>query len=655
MQRFKKFAVLFAFLGAISISACSSTQATPTQTATATTEVTAEATEVTAAKATIASSTLTFNNRAWQLDQDNDIYYQIGQVYCEAPEKTDNESLGIYVPGEYVTAADNGDGTYTLSISETGTLNGYTAATAPIVFPVNTAGYAAMAAPTSYNYSEVSGYLEAGFIYVYAGMRGRENGYDANNNLIYSGGAPWGVTDLKAAVRYVRYNADILPGDKDKIFVFGMSGGGAQGAVMGASGDSDLYTPYLESIGAAMTDASGQPISDAIAGVMAWCPVTSLDYADEAYEWNLGQYSTSGTRADTTWTSLLSEDLAVAYAQYINQLGLKDENGNFLTLESTTDGIYTAGSYYDYLKQTIEQSLNNFLADTTFPYTVSAGGMGSLPGGIPFSDAMPGGEPPSGGMPSGEPPSGEMPGGEPPSGEMPSGEPPSGEMPSDSPANTDIAPTEASVTTYNTAQEYIDSLNTYIQWVAYDASTNTATITSVAAFVSSQKSASKSVGAFDDLNRSQPENELFGNDQIDALHFDSVMSNLLVTNQDKYAAYTDWDTSYTESYATDLLLRDKLGSSIQNRVDMYNPMYYLLAAYEGYQTSTPAKYWRINTGNAQGDTANTVEMNLALALQNYDGVDSVEFTTVWAQGHTTAERTGDSTTNFINWVHDSVK
>jgi hypothetical protein len=43
-------------------------------------------------------------------------------------------------------------------------------------------------------------------------------------------------------------------------------------------------------------------------------------------------------------------------------------------------------------------------------------------------------------------------------------------------------------------------------------------------------------------------------------------------------------------------------------------------------------------------------MNLALALENYDGVEDVEFTTVWGQAHVKAERTGDSDTNFIAWV-----
>lgn len=96
------------------------------------------------------------------------------------------------------------------------------------------------------------------------------------------------------------------------MFMFGMSGG-AQSSIIGASGDSELYTPYLESIGAAMTDAAGQSIRDAVFGAMAWCPITSLDYADEAYEWNMGQYASTSTRASDTFTSALSKDMATAF------------------------------------------------------------------------------------------------------------------------------------------------------------------------------------------------------------------------------------------------------------------------------------------------------------------------------------------------------
>ena len=51
----------------------------------------------------------------------------------------------------------------------------------------------------------------------------------------------------------------------------------------------------------------------------------------------------------------------------------------------------------------------------------------------------------------------------------------------------------------------------------------------------------------------------------------------------------------------------------------------------------------------------STEMNLALALENYNDVESVDFETVWGQGHTTAERTGNSTDNFIEWLNECVK
>ena len=83
---------------------------------------------------------------------------------------------------------------------------------------------------------------------------------------------------------------------------------------------------------------------------------------------------------------------------------------------------------------------------------------------------------------------------------------------------------------------------------------------------------------------------------------------------------------------------------------MYTPLYYLLPAQEGFQTANVAKYWRIRTGIAQSDTSLSTEVNLALALDNYDSVESVDFATVWGQQHVQAERTGGSDENFIAWV-----
>ena len=562
---------------------------------------------------------LAFDETKWVYDSDNDVYYQIGVQYCAQPAALDYETLAVVVPGAYLTGTDNGDGTYTCTANPDGTVNGFTAETAPMMMPVNTAGYSAQAAATSYSYSSVSAYLDAGYVYVYSGCRGRSNGYNDDGSLAYAGGAPWGVTDLKAAVRYLRLNNDTIPGDPERIFAFGHSGGGAQSAVLGASGDSELYFDYLASIGAAMYDEDGNYISDAICGAMCWCPITSLDYADEAYEWNMGQYMDSGTRAEGTWTKALSQDLAAGYGEYLNQLGLKDEDGNALILEQSEDGIYASGSYYDYVLGQIELSLNNFLEDTKFPYTPSNSMMAD--GGF--------GPPPDGGA-----------GGPPDDG---------GPMP----WLTGDSDTES--VTYETPEDYINSLNEDETWVEYDAATGKAHVTSIAAFARQQKTASKNVAAFDDLDRGQAENYVFGDSQNDALHFDAAMAAILEENQEKYSQYSDFDPQYVTDYQEYKTSVDDWGSDSLTRQNMYNPMYFLSDYYEGCGSSHVASHWRIHTGITQGDTALTVEMNLALALQQNSSVDDVEFQTVWGQGHTMAERTGSSETNFIAWVAECLK
>ena len=125
---------------------------------------------------------------------------------------------------------------------------------------------------------------------------------------------------------------------------------------MGASGDSALYSPYLETLGAATADADGGALSDAIAGAMCWCPITSLNEANAAYEWNMGQFSSEGTRAPGTWTEAYSKDLAAAYAEHVNTMGLTDAAGTALSLEASETGVCLKGSYYDHLVGVITTS-----------------------------------------------------------------------------------------------------------------------------------------------------------------------------------------------------------------------------------------------------------------------------------------------------------
>lgn len=565
-----------------------------------------------------ASPSLHVDNAKWNYDETNDIYYQIGLVYCAKPQATEYESLAVYVPGAYMQGVKNPDGTYTCQINPKAKVGNYTAATAPVVMPVNTGGYAAQKAPSSYDGTGLSTYLSQGFVYVYAGCRGRSNGTNPDGTA-YDGGAPWGVTDLKAAVRYLRYNDSLIPGNKNRIFTFGHSGGGAQSALMGATGDSEMYMPYLSSIGALMKDRQGKPLSDAIDGAMCWCPITNLTQADLSYEWMMGQFSSEGTRAYGTWTRSLSRDMARAYADSLNRMGLRDEQGNVLTLTQSESGIYMAGPYYDYLKTTIETSLNNFLKDNQFSLTTGQNDF-HVDGAFPGQGVQTGA------------PVGMLPGG--PTGPVGGG--------------------KDEVHTYNSAKEYIDALNGDNPWITYDEKTNTATISSVEAFVEHMKQATKSVGAFDDLQKAQAENLLFGNGQNDALHFDGNMTYFMERRQNTYKNYRDYDDSVRQAYEGDMNNVDALHVDTLTRQLMYDPMTFILVSEGEKKPSTLAKHWRIHTGISQGDTALTTEVNLALALKQRKDVEDVDFATVWEKKHTMAERTGSSTDNFIQWVKDSV-
>lgn len=564
-----------------------------------------------------ASSSLHVDNTKWNYDETNDIYYQIGLVYCAKPQATEYESLAVYVPGAYMQGVKNPDGTYTCQINPKAKVGNYTTVTAPVVMPVNTGGYAAQKAPSSYDGTGLSTYLSQGFVYVYAGCRGRNNGTNPDGTA-YDSGAPWGVTDLKAAVRYLRCNDSLIPGNKNRIFTFGHSGGGAQSALMGATGDSEMYMPYLSSIGALMKDSQGKPLSDAIDGAMCWCPITNLTQADLSYEWMMGQFSSEGTRAYGTWTRSLSRDMARAYADSLNRMGLRDEQGNVLTLTQSESGIYMAGPYYDYLKTTIETSLNNFLKDNQFPLTTGQSDFqvdGAFPG-QGAQESMGGWTPPKGAP------------------VMP--------MAQEEPH------------TYNSAKEYIDALNGDNPWITYDEKTNTATISSVEAFVEHMKQTIKSVGAFDDLQKAQAENLLFGNGQNDALHFDGNMTYFMEKRQNTYKNYSDYDDSIRQAYEGDMNNVDALHVDTLTRQLMYDPMTFILVPAGEKKPSTLAKHWRIHTGISQGDTALTTEVNLALALKQRKDVEDVDFATVWEKKHTMAERTGSSTENFIQWVKDSV-
>jgi hypothetical protein len=170
--------------------------------------------------------------------------------------------------------------------------------------------------------------LAAGYVVVTPGCRGREN---RAADGTYYGKAPAAIVDLKAAIRYLRHNRGVVPGNVDWIFSSGVSAGGAFSALLGASGNSDLFEPYLQEIGAAKED-------DRIFGSACFCPITDLEHADGAYEWMYGNAPLQTGLVDQD----LSRQLKAAYSAYQASLNLQGRNGF---------GRITAENYDRYLLQ----------------------------------------------------------------------------------------------------------------------------------------------------------------------------------------------------------------------------------------------------------------------------------------------------------------
>ena len=542
------------------------------------------------------SYNLDFNNSKWRYDKEHDVYYQIGIVYCLHPESIDYQCLSIYVPGKYLNGVENEDGTYTCVKSNEAQVGIYNVNSAPIIMPINSDGYTVQKSTVFYNYDGLKEYIDAGFIYVYPGFRGmNENGSKVE------GTAPWGVTDLKAAIRYLRYNADSIVGNTNKIFMLGHGDGGGLATIVGTSGDNTLYLPYLKKVGAALADKGGKTISDKLDGVVSWCSSMISEMSNASYEWNIGQYVGTNTREKTVFTKSLSNDLSIEFVKYINDLNLRDENRNLLQLSESESNIFANGTYYNYVKLVLENSLNNFIHDTTFPTTIEI---------ITQDD---------------------------------------GNFPGGNRRGAGVATKKTQH--HNSIKEYIDSLNKAKKWIAYDENNNSAIITSVEDYVINCKKVNKDVGAFDNFTKNQVENKLFATPNTKSVHYDSTMSSLLNTKTADYSKLKKWSKLYPTEYSKDLLEVDSLNYNVETRVKMYNPMFYLTTQGNENNFSNVAKYWRINTGINQSNIANVNEINLYLLLKSDKDVAKVDYTTVWGQEHSMAERKGNAVQNAIEWIN----
>lgn len=245
---------------------------------------------------------------------------------ANSPEPEYNR-LNVYVPEEY--------------FHENGTINGFTAKTAPIFMPNGVGAYMpgrqfVPANDNRHGGPNVSLYaLSRGYVVVAPAIRGR---------TLTHGKAPALIVDYKAAVRWVRHNKDKLPaGDTEKIISDGLSAGGALSSLLGATGNAKEYLPYLEEVGAC--DERDDIFASAV-----YCPITDLEHADMPYEWifnGVNTYHLGPAREMDANMQAASEALKAAFPAYLNSLNLDgyelDDDGEG-TFKEYIESLYMAAA-----------------------------------------------------------------------------------------------------------------------------------------------------------------------------------------------------------------------------------------------------------------------------------------------------------------------
>ena len=292
-------------------------------------------------------------------------------VYVEKPVDTVYQIMNIYIPAEYFKQKEKG---------------GYNAETAPIFFENSVGGYMESTpktakgndrprmiggGPSGIKTDDNSKYqdnaipempqpkkrenivaraLSEGCVVACPGTRGRRTTTASGK---YTGKAPAAIVDLKAAIRYLKFNDDKMPGNANKIVSDGTSAGGALSALLGSSGNVEDYELYLKELGAANA-------TDDIFAVMAYCPITILEQADAAYEWQFSgvyTYSKRGDQGTLSETQIkISNDLEKQFPDYLNSLRLKTSDGNVLKLDEAGNG-----NFKEYIKSFIVSSAQTAL------------------------------------------------------------------------------------------------------------------------------------------------------------------------------------------------------------------------------------------------------------------------------------------------------
>lgn len=520
----------------------------------------------------------------WVYNEKFDCWCLEDLLYTPVPKDVRFQRLSVYAP----KALLNGDGTLTDA-----------AGSVPVVFANCAAGYAQM----PHTWLEGSRctapmYLERGWVYVTCGCRGRET---KDQDGSWAGKAPATLVDFKTAIRFLRRNRAYLPGDWNRIVSVGSSAGGAMSTLLGVTGDHEAFLPYLRENGAFMEE------SDAVWACQIYCPIIDLEHADLAYEWMFRadrecEDSPAGpAEVMSPFKEALSAALAERYVEYFNSLGLKDPvTGEGLTL--TEDG--RGGSGYDYLMSCLDRSASKYLRLLALgKLPVEYGVEDYLTGNYTF-------------MKRGAPPrsaDGEKAKPRPSMGEM-SLRPPKGQEP--------VRREPPMVETQG---------NDKRGWLTWDG--ENARVSSLDAYVLSHRRRMKGCTAFDSLNMTSPENEVYGTQDTPFVHFSAGLKEVMESLRERFPE---------ECAAYEKTLTVPLDDGeLTRRIALYNPWTYIGTE----EVCSQAEHYRVRVGASDADTSFMIGMTLALKLADA-GMGSVDYALVWEQPHCEADYPGE----VCDWI-----
>lgn len=501
----------------------------------------------------------------WRFHEEGNYWSLEGVPYCGNIRAPELQCMNLYVPGAY----RNDDGTWNLER----TCGGYTAKTAPIIFENGIGGYAeSRPLKLAHSGDGHSEFLDAGMVFVSPGARGKQT-KDADGRLI--GKSPAGLVDLKSAVRYLRHCSGQIPGDTEKIISIGVSAGGAMSSLLGATGNSRRYDPYLKENGACMDER------DDIYGAQCYCPIIDLEHADMAYEWmfqGVDEFEGKPIMGGGTlneFQKALSGKLSARYVSYFNSLGLCDPKSG-RTLAFSGDG--NGGTAMEYLLDILDRAATKYMKKLSD---------GSLGCGYSVEEYLDGRYICKKRRPPREK------GGE--------------------PVYEELAGCEKR------------------SWLSWDG--REAKVKSLRAMEKEYLKRLKPCTSFDSLECTQAENQEFGDETRDFVHFDRILGEIL---EELESSFPEECGKYRKGY-------EGLGGdeALKKRIYLINPFNFIGT---GEVVST-APHYRIRVGTRDGHTSFTMAMTLALKLMNAE-VSDVDYAMVWEAGHEKADYAGE----FVEWV-----